>query len=65
MNIDWSNAPEGAEFAGTLKDEQRPVFYRNVTDIGYEFIYPDLPSHYWNWNEGTPICVPLIPRGAA
>lgn len=65
MKIDWSKAPEGATHAGTIKNQQRPVFYRDISPrgFGYEFIYPDLKGAEWSRNIGEPLCLPLIPRG--
>jgi hypothetical protein len=63
MSIDWGKAPEGATHAGTLKGQNRQVFYRDISAYGYEFTYPDLKNWTWMRNMGEPLCVPLIPRG--
>lgn len=60
-NIDWDNAPEGAEFAGTTTRLQKAVFYRDVRPGTYQFSYHDLGG-LWDEQEGEPICTPLIPR---
>ena len=58
--IDWDKAPEDAEFAGTLKGTQAPVFYKNVTDFDHEYSY----GGSWSKCRNAPACLPLIPRHA-
>lgn len=60
--IDWSKAPADAEFAGTTNGFQQAVFYRNVTDDGYDYAYG---GEVWDRNRGKPVCQPLIPRPSA
>ena len=58
MNIDWSKAPEGAEYAGWSLDEL--FWYRNVSDTGYEMYLPQIKT--WLACSGRPGCDKLIPR---
>lgn len=59
--IDWSKIISDAEFAGTLKGNQLPVFYKNITETGYEYHYPD-DGGWSGMVGGQPACLPLIPR---
>jgi len=59
--IDWSKAPEGAEFAGIDEGTRNVIWYKDIAPDGYFFFYPSI---YWGWtrNPGTPCCYPLTPR---
>ena len=59
-DIDWSEAPADAEYAGTCTGDQEQVFYKNVRENSYDFIY--LYEATWDTNDGRPHCQPLIPR---
>lgn len=52
--------PLGAEFMGTLSGAQEPVWYKNIEDFSYEYIYE---GQDWDKNIGKPILQPLIPIG--
>lgn len=59
--IDWSKAPEDAEFAGTVRGVQVQAFYKNVSGDSFEYCYVD--DYGWSGLVyGEPYCKPLIPR---
>lgn len=59
--IDWSKAPDDAEFAGTVVGVQVQVFYKNVSSDSFEYCYGD--DYGWSGLVyGEPYCKPLIPR---
>lgn len=61
MNIDWSKAPEDATHAGTTTGHQIPVFYKDIREDKYSYLYDDGGG----WREdaiGHPSSTPLIER---
>lgn len=59
MEIDWSKAPEGAEYAGTMANGAPEVFYRDIDDLGCYYAHI---GNKWSHKKSAPSNQPLIPR---